>query len=406
LAVLVLGAARAQTPGYLFKSLITLDAEVPGGDTITSHYEVGNLNVKGQATVTTNFSSAGGQGMLFFDTDGKVTVVSRAGMDAPGGGTFTGGGISHKMPLNDAGNLAYTADVNFGDSSGGAVFFYDRAADKATVVMRPGAPIPGGGTSAGNDSFVAMNNANDIVIPVKVTESSAGPSGTALVLYSGGQLSTLVRPGGTGAAGNLIQSYRPHLTDNGIVTFEGKVDGDSTFGAYMIRNGELTVLATPDTQAPGGTAKFANLRGPQANSNGDVIMLGNLEDGNWGVYLWRAAEKKLVAVVKPGDDLPGIGKVASADGGGRNSVRLGDDGSILFVAALADGSEGLFRIKDGTTTPVVKTSQEMKGVGTASILVSSSFPTASYGLGYNVNGQILFPAGTSDGKEHLVLATP
>jgi hypothetical protein len=404
-------APAAHAAGYTYRSLITLDSEVPGGAVIYSHFEVGNLNRAGQATVTTNFD-VGGQGGLFFDTDGTITVLSQSGMDSPGGGTFTGGGHSHNLPVNDAGNLAFTADVDRGTSKGGEVLFYDRAANKWTVVIRPGVPVPGGGEYTSNDSFVAMNNANDIVIPARVTESAAGPAGTALVLYSGGTLTTLVRPGATVPAGTLIQCYRPHISDNGIVTFEGRVDGAADFGAYVIRSGELIELATPGGSSPGSDQKFDRLRGPQANSSGDVITLGRLESGDHGVYLWSAADRALKAIVVPGQELPGIGTVASADGGGRNSVGLREDGAILFVAEFEDGSEALCLAKDGQFSSVLKSGEEMKtqdgkSLGTVQTLFSANFDgDASYGIGYNSEGQLHFTVATTEGKVHLMLATP
>jgi hypothetical protein len=401
----------AQAAGFTFRSLITLGSEVPGGGKIIADFEVGNLNNAGQATTTTDFD-AGGEGGLFFDTDGKITLLSMIDMNSPAGGKFTGGGASHNMPLNDAGNIAFTIEVDRGTSKGGEVLFYDRKADKWTVVMQPGVPVPGGGEYIGNDSFVAMNNANDIVIPAKVTESSAGPAGTALVLYSAGKLTTLVRPGAKVPAGTLIQCYRPHISDTGIVTFEGKVDGAADFGAYMIRNGEITELATLGGSAPGSDEKFNRLRGVQANNNGDVIMLGRLESDDHGVYVWSAADKKLKAIVTPGQELPGIGKLVSADGGGRNSVRLREDGSVLFVGQFEDGSEALCVARDGQFSAVLKSGEEMKTqdgkrLGSAKILFSSSFEgKASYGIGYNSKGQLHFPVATSDGMVHLMLATP
>jgi hypothetical protein len=404
-------APAVHAAGFTFRSLITLESEVPTGAKIIGDFEVGNLNSAGQATTTTDFD-IGGEGGLFFDTDGKITVLSQYDMDSPGGGTFTGGGHSHNMPLNDAGNIAFTAEVDRGSSRGGEVLFYDRAANKWTVVMQPGVPVPGGGEYTGNDSFVAMNNANEIVIPAKVTESSAGPAGTALVLYSGGKLTTLVRPGAKVPAGTLNQCFRPHISDSGIVTFEGRVDGGSDYGAYAVRDGQVIELATPGGSSPGSDRKFNRLRGIQANSSGDVIMIGRLEGDDHGVYLWSAADRALKPIVVPGQELPGIGTVASADGGGRNSVRLREDGAVLFVAEFEDGSEALCIAKDGQFSTVLKSGEEMKtqdgkSLGTARTLFSANFEgKPSYGIGANSKGQFHFAVATTDGEVHLVLATP
>ncbi len=327
-------------------------------------------------------------------------------MESPAGGVFTGSGLSHNFPVNDAGNIALTAAVDRGGDTGGEVLFYDKAADRWTVVMKKGMPAPGGGEFTGNDSFAAMNRANDILIPGIVTDSTAGPAGTGMFLYSGGQFRTVARPGTAVPSGTLTRAYRPQLTDNGIATFEGAVDGASTFGAYMWRDGVLTELAAAGGPVPGSSDTFETLRGPQANSSGDVVMLGQV-NGDWGIYLYRASEQKLTAVVKPGDVLPGIGTVASAEGAGRNSTRLAEDGSILFVARMEDDSEGVFLLKDGQYSAVVRSGQEMKDVGTLAYVTSGNFGArTSYGLGWNSKGQIVFPAVLAGDQIHLVMATP
>src|SRR5205823_2589835 len=131
---------------------------------------------------------------------------------------------------------------------------------------------------------------------------------------------------------------------------------DDNYGAYMWNNGTLTELvrkgsAEPDATGKPTTNKFNELRGPIANASGNVLMLGNTDAG-WGVYLWTAADKKLVRIVGPGDTVDGQ-KVVQVANSFRNDVRINDNGSILFCAQFddnpTDGVRGLYlRLPDGT----------------------------------------------------------
>ncbi len=398
LALMAAGTARAADLNYSFKSVAALDTTV-GGEPIHGDFEVGSVNASGAVGFVTELDN--GEGAFYIGADGKVEVLKKTDADAPTGGKFTGY-ISNKVGVTDAGNVLITAGVDTGDGEVVTPLFFDRAAKKWTVVGTRGMPAPDGGTFAdrdGGNSFGSLNNADQVVFTEGVTESAAGPAGAGIFLWSKGKTTTVVRPGMKIARGAFVDAFRPQISDSGVVTFEGKLAGDNDFGAYAAKDGVITEIASEQTVAPGGTAKFTTLKGVTANSNGDVAMLG-ATDAGWGAYLYTAKDKKLTKVAAPGDTMPGGGKLANVSNGYRNSIRIADDGSVLFEATLDSGA-GVFLYRNGELSSVALSGQDLKGgIGKA------QDDGIGNGLGFANNGVLTFVIKGDNDKVHLVVGTP
>jgi hypothetical protein len=394
-------AQAAEAPTYSYRSLFTLGGKLPGDLVTENDMEVTALNNAGTVLFVADVGN--GEAATVIEPDGSMTVVFQPGKPAPTGGNFDLIGIENPFGLNDAGNIVMSADVDRGNGATKEVLFFDKAANKWTTVMKAGMPVPGGGTfqAAFKGSFI--NNANDIAFDAQITESSAGPKGVGVFLWSAGNVTVVARPGTKVASGTLTEARRMQISANGIVTFEGAVDGVAGYGAYMWKNGVITELATSNISAPGKNEKLASIRGPVANANGDVAMLGLLNSSGWGAYLYSATEKTLISVAQPGDPLPAGGILGSAEAIGRNSIRIGEDGSVLFAGGHTNADGGVYLWKDGKISVVARTGQELKGIGKPDNLANNGLN--SWGLGYNQQGQILFPVKVGD-KEQLVLATP
>ena len=84
---------------------------------------------------------------------------------------------------------------------------------------------------------------------------------------------------------------------------EAQRDGDGNFGAYMWQNGVVTEVVgfgapAPDADGLPTSLTFDELRGPIANGNGDIAVLGHTSEG-WGAYLLRKGGK-LVRIAAKG----------------------------------------------------------------------------------------------------------
>lgn len=406
------GSARAAgLKGYTYKSLFT--TQQPFGDTGTAtetdEIEVGGVSNDGSATGVVNWG--GNEGAFLITADGKHSLVlGRQGDPNPTGGTW-GGGLNNKVSINDQGNVAFVMPNDRGSGAASECFFVDRsnpASPKWTVVAQAGKTKVTGGTANDIVSFCTVGNSNKVVFTAAV---DAG-TGTYIWDPASLQINPVCPPGTKVGSETIANARRVQIALNAdIVTFEGQVDGDDNYGAYMWKDGAITELVRWNTPAPDATGKptasnFDEMRGPIANAKGDVAMLGHTAEG-WGVYLRTAADKKLVRIAGPGDTVDGqkINQVANSF---RNDVRIGDDGSILFVARFDDqdqGPRGIYvRQPDGTLTTVAKTKADLKGIGSVDVLQGDI--GGDSGLGYSTKGNIVFPAITTDGKHQLVLATP
>jgi hypothetical protein len=397
LALITAGMTRAAVPGYTFKKLAGL-GEKYADRTITNEFEVASLNSSGAAVWVSEFEE-GGEGAILLEADGKATAIMDPNQAAPVGGTW-GGGMSNKANVNDAGNVAFTAGVDHGDGAVEEVVFYDKAANKWTEVAKKDTPAPGGGTIQATVSFATLNNANDIVFIGTVADPATSFDGQALFLWSGGKLTEVVRAGAKVGDVVLSSPRRAQISDGGIITFEDLTDVDAG-GAYMVKDGVITAIATTATDAPGGGGKFTAMKGPIANANGDVALLGQTDAG-WGAYLYSAKDKALVKVAAPGDEMPGGGTLANAEAQGRNSIRISADGSVVFAGQLEDGG-GVYLWKEGKLDVLARTGQELPGVGTPQAMANKEI--TSWGLAIASNGMIAFPAKIND-QEQLILATP
>jgi hypothetical protein len=413
LALVSGGMARAAQPGYAYKSLFT--TQQPFGDTKisseTDEIEVGGVSNDGSATGLVGWG--GNEGAFLITADGKNSLVlARQGDPSPTGGTW-GGGANNKVSINDQGNVAFTFPNDRGSGAVDENFFVDRtdpAHPKWTLIASSGKTAVTGGTASDIVSFSTIGNSNKVVF------TAALDAGTGTYIWDPKtlQISPVCPPGTKIGSETIANARRVQIALNAdIVTFEAQVDGDDNFGAYMWKDGTLTELvrqgsAEPDATGKATTNKFSELRGPIANVNGDVLILGNTDAG-WGVYLWTAADKKLVRIVGPGDTVDGK-KVFTTSASFRNDIRIGDDGSILFCAQFDDtgsgGDRGIYlRKPDGTLVTVAKKGQDLgNGIGTIDVLEGDI--GGDSGLGFSTNGKITFPVTAADGKRQLVLATP
>jgi hypothetical protein len=413
LVLMSAGMARAAQPGYTYKSLFT--TQQPFGDTKvsteTDEIEVGGVSNDGSATGLVGWG--GNEGAYLITADGKNSLVlARQGDPNPTGGTW-GGGANNKVSINDQGNVGFTFPNDRGDGAVSENYFVDRtdpAHPKWTLIATAGKTAVTGGTANDIVSFSTIGNSNKVVF------TAALDAGTGTYIWDPKtlQISPVCPPGTKVGTNTIANAQRVQIGLNtDIVTFEGQVDGDASFGAYMWKDGVIAEVVRQGTPAPDATGKataknFNSLLGPIANVNGDVLTLGNTDDG-WGVYLWTAADKKLVRIVGPGDTVDGK-KVFTISASFRNDIRFGDDGSILFCAQFDDtgsgGDRGIYlRKPDGTLIPIAKKGQDL-GNGIGAIDVLEGDIGGDSGLGFSTNGNIVFPMTNTAGARQLILATP
>ena len=158
------------------------------------------------------------------------------------------------------------------------------------------------------------------------------------------------------------------------------------------------VAATGDP-APGGGVfdRFGTESMPvvaPVNARGDVAFFSTLGRAGTdeGLFLWSRG--RVTAVAREGDRVPGVGRLSGF--GKHPAPGLGDDGTVVFAAAIAGGRavEGIFVAQNGRVRPVALSGAAAPGIASG-VLASLDAPTI------NAKGDIAFLATVRRGRESL-----
>jgi hypothetical protein len=158
------------------------------------------------------------------------------------------------------------------------------------------------------------------------------------------------------------------------------------------------VAATGDP-APGGGVfdRFGTESMPivaPMNARGDVAFFSTLGRAGTdeGFFLWSRG--RTTAVAREGDRVPGVGRLSGF--GKHPAPGLGDDGTVVFAAAIAEGRavEGIFAAQGGRLRAVALSGAAAPGIASG-VLAALDAPTI------NAKGDIAFLATVRRGRETL-----
>lgn len=156
------------------------------------------------------------------------------------------------------------------------------------------------------------------------------------------------------------------------------------------------VVATGDA-APGGGVfdRFGAESMPivaPVNARGDVVFFSTLARGGAeeGLFMWSRG--RIGAVAREGDRVPGVGRLSGF--GKHPAPGLGDDGTVVFAAAITGGRavEGIFAAQSGRIRPVALSGAAAPGVASGT-LAGVDAPVI------NARGEIAFLATVRRGRE-------
>jgi hypothetical protein len=327
------------------------------------------------------------------------------------------------------------------------LYRYDHSSGEVSVITKSGSPAPGGGTFAGFNFGVTINGRGDVLFH-GITQTAAGtytnPADSlkyGVGIYMAdlqGNISAVVVPGDAAPSGGTFDNLRnAWINDRGDVTFGGHTSLDPACtglscaeSIYLLpKNGSLISVAHRNDVAPvglAGTWTYNYAFGPRINNQGEVVFIGCVQllpavscGTQRGVFLYK--DGIVSAVVYPG-------QVFTANGDSYTAVRasnivnnyfINDGGEVVFVLqynadANADShnDSGVFTLSDGSYGVVAKSGDVIPGVGTIRHIekpVINPTTNTSAPQGYSVNnnrGQVIFQATLNDGTGSLLLATP
>jgi hypothetical protein len=158
------------------------------------------------------------------------------------------------------------------------------------------------------------------------------------------------------------------------------------------------VAATGDAVPGGGVfdrfgAESMPIVAP-VNARGDVAFFATLGRANSDEAFFLWSRGRVIALAREGDRVPGVGRLSGF--GKHPAPGLGDDGAVVFAAAIAEGRavEGIFVAQNGRVRAVALS-------GAAAPSIASGVLAALDAPAINAKGDIAFLASVRRGRESL-----
>lgn len=443
LAVAAMSAGNNGGSQYTFKT-IAKTGQSEEQVTFDQYFQPGGINNQGQISFAPSIQTGGES--VFLAGGRNLIKVRAAGDWLPGGAKF--GYTLGPVGMTAQGDTTFIStglDVPLPLGLNAGVYRTVLGIGLPVSVMLPGVTAtPGGGVFYGAAFNSQMNDLYETVfpgmvcstVPTKAPSPGNPPCKTGQLefgIYHAnllGQISAVVEPGSVAPGGSYFDYAQvPFINNFGDVAFDAHVYNEPCTDShgqqgFRIFCGESVYLKKAHS---GGTISIAHQGqrspidgnfyyvafGPVLNDLGDLVFVAELSHtsdltqnstGNTAVFLYSHGTTTTVA--KPGDPMPGGGKLVTA-GGSPNTAYLNNNLEVAFVGTLDNGDQGLYRWKNGTVTLVAKTGTAIDGGAAIANLDDFDYGTgASSQVAINDLGQIIFAANLKGGGGAMLLATP
>jgi hypothetical protein len=327
-----------------------------------------SLNYSGQMAFNSWVIPHGGttQRSGIFITDGNVAeIVGYQGEPAPGTDRTFGGISRHYPPINASGETAFSIALrNPSTGSENERGIYKGNSSSLELVAASGMTAPGTSATFNNNAYTAtipLNSDGDVAF-------HSGLSGVGVNSLNdfgiwrtrGDSLELVAREGDMVPSEVLNGQYftnivMPLIDDSDQVVFRAATTGIPavTFSnLWKSRDGELSLIASSGTPAPGTNTSFSNLQdGFFATNRLGQVAFQALAGNQRGIWA-EDPSGAIRLIVKVGDSLeiaPGdhrtiasIDNLFSSNGSDGKSRSFNDAGQLVFNATFTDGGEGIF----------------------------------------------------------------
>jgi hypothetical protein len=420
-----------------FEKIATLGDPAPGGGVFTQDFEPLGFNNRGEIAFVSEVSAdtslrgsspeSTGEAVFLFRRELPPLSLARPGQPAPGGGVFQSVCLG-RTSLNDSGEVAFGFALNPPDPPElkgfvrGGLYRYSPGDQKLSVLVVPGVtPAPGFGVFESIGWHAGLNNSSEIVF-AGVIRTTAGLSSTKglgqgiFVANHNGQFSKVVAPGDRAPGEGVFDfAVNPSINDRGDVVFSGHLAGEECINLIngpacgesiyfkSAASGRLVSIAHQGEQTPISGISYRYAWSATLNNSGDLMFMGELPPPSGvraarGAFLYSRGATTTIAA--PGDIMPDGRKIVTVNPSqASGSHSLNNHGDAIFNAALEDGGSGLYVYSRGLSHLIAETGRVIPGIGAISSV-------SNVGQNLNDNGQILFQATMTDGKNVLLLATP
>jgi len=362
----------------------------PAGGTYGTFLNTIALNARGQIAFDVRLSGPSTSG-VFVRNGTTTSTIALGGSPAPGNFIFV-----------SAPSLTTSGDVTFNGVTG---IFRGNGTTNVPIVQ-DGDPAPGGGSLVGGAGF----NSNSRGLITFKTFIDGG-SATEGVFRNDGPHTAAIALNGTPSptGGTFLFFSSPVIDEVGRVAFyAGMIEGSADYGIYRSDGEKISTIFAANQTAPGGRI-FTDFSDPIVNKLGDVLVLGQFDDGS-GLFL--RDERDAVAIAVSGDRAPNGETYSSFFG----RLTLNDRGQTAFGARLTGGMSGIFRGDRTTVTPIALKGTTAAGttgtfdtfgdlqIGKDGSVVFIATLTIGVG-GVDASNNVGIWIGTSEADLHLVART-
>jgi hypothetical protein len=334
-------APPAAVPAYAtgtLRAVIQSGAPAPGGGRfdrfdVTAHPIAAPVNAHGQVAFYATVLHGPAREGIFLADAGQVTKVAAFGDSLPGGGTLAEFG-AHPLPaLNNAGHVAFAAQVAGGRATEG---IFLAGADGLQAIALAGDDAPGvpAGVLVGFDA-PALNDNDELAFVASVRRERDLLD--VLYYWNGRRLQRLVaerelllRIGGT-----MDQIGDPALNNSGVVAFPAAIfKGPALGGIFVAGARPLRLLVRAGDQTPDGAMILRFSERVAIDEAGEIAFGAHLgKNGATREAVLRTGMEGLTEVAVDGAPAPGGGRYA----GFGPWPTVGPGAVTAFIAALDAG---------------------------------------------------------------------
>jgi len=334
-------ARKAETPSTpqmanTLRLVVASGQAAPGGGRfnrfdVNSQPIVAPVNSRGQVAFYASVARAKAAEGIFLATVSGISKAAAVGDAVPGGGVLSEF-ARHPLPaLNDAGKVAFGANVAGARATEG---IFLASEDRLKAIALSGADAPGvrNGTFVEFDAPV-LNNRDEIAFVGTVRQGRETLQ--ALYLYSGGVLRKLVAGGDPAPRGGTFDRFGlPAINNKGVVVFPAVIEHGAVLGGiFALGTSELRLVVGAGQTGPGGEMLVRFSERAAVDDEDNVAFVAHLGSGKASEALLIADASGLTQLAVTGETAPGGGRF-SAFGPWPN---FGRSATVAFVAAVDDG---------------------------------------------------------------------
>jgi hypothetical protein len=391
--------------GMQLRPIVHLGDRVAGTPIATDgSFEVGPLNDAGQLCFSADAESGGH--LLVQSAGDSLTPIVAPGQAGPLGTWPDNLWFDAPMSMNAQGDVLFSGLlVSVGSDTTGGTFLWERATQRLSPIALPGMSfVPGQILAWAAGPAPAINRTDETALVVNVRNAAGRDYPGVFLRSSEGRLTPVALPDqALPGGGKIAYAWQSCLTDVGVIGLLAQPQGADRASPYLWEQGTLRPLPVPEVTPPPGLIFLGFDRIWLNNRNRSVLLSGHLHGaGEQHISLYRFAEGQLEPIVLPGQEMPGGGRFATVQALGVSAAN--ELGQHAFLATLADGATACYLLEPDSRLSLLLKSGAATNLGTiASVGVGSA---GSRGIGLNSRGEVAVTIAVAGRPDALVLLTP